>query len=30
MAAFGEKRLNVAGTSGNDQMNAGIKLNWTY
>ena len=30
MAAFGEKRLNVAGTNGNDQMNAGIKLNWTY
>lgn len=30
MAAFGEKRLNVAGTKGNDQLNAGIKLNWNF
>jgi hypothetical protein len=30
MAGFGEKRLNVAGTKGNDQLNAGIKLRWLF
>jgi len=30
MAAFGEMRVNVAGTDGNNQRSAGIKLNWTY
>ena len=30
MAAFGEMRVNVAGTDGNNQRSAGVKLNWTY
>jgi hypothetical protein len=30
MAAFGEMRVNVAGTDGNNQQAAGVKLNWTY
>ena len=30
MAAFGEKRFNVAGTKGNNELNAGIKLNLNF